>query len=75
MITYENFWITLKKKGETWYSLTKRYKISDNLLYRLKHDLPVNINTLDRLCDILDCDLPDIVTYRKNPKSAITDQS
>ncbi|MCX4269843.1 MAG: helix-turn-helix transcriptional regulator [Lachnospiraceae bacterium] len=75
MITYENFWVTLAEKGETWYSLTKKYHLSDNLLHRLRHNLPVNVNTLDRLCSILDCTLPDIATYHKDPKPPIIEQS
>jgi len=66
MITYDNFWITLKEKGESWYSLTKRYHISDNLLHRLKHNLPINTATLDRLCEILDCGPTDILTYQRD---------
>lgn len=68
MITYDNFWITLKEKGESWYSLTKRYHLSDNLLHRLKHNLPINTVTLDRLCEILDCEPTDILTYQKDSK-------
>ena len=69
MITYENFWITAREKGETWYSLTKRHRLSDNLLYRLKHNLPINTVTIDRLCKILDCNLTDILAYQKEIES------
>lgn len=72
MITYENFWITVKEKGETWYSLTKHHRLSDSLLYRLKHDLPINTVTIDRLCNILDCNLTDILTYQKETESTNT---
>lgn len=75
MITYENFWIMLKEKGITWYKLTKHYHLSDNLLYRLKHNLPVNTITIDRLCNILDCDLTDIVSYQKSTESTVMKQS
>lgn len=66
MITYENFWRTLKEKDETWYSLTKHYHLSDNLLHRLKHNLPINTVTIDRLCYISDCEPSDIISYHKN---------
>ncbi len=75
MITYENFWLTAKEKGETWYSLTKHHHLSDSLLHRLKHDLPVNTITLDRLCNILDCVPTDIMTYKKNTEQTVIKKS
>lgn len=71
MITYENFWITLKKKGKSWYKLTKYDQVSDSLLYRLKHNLPITTETLDRLCEILDCEPTDIMNYQKNSKDML----
>ena len=63
MISYEPFYNTLKKKGKTTYKLIKEYNISRSLLDRLKHNKPISTVTLNDLCEILDCNVNDILTY------------
>ena len=63
MITYTPFWKTLEKSKENWYTLTKKYKISNSTLYRLKHDLDVTTKTINDMCRILNCNVCDILTY------------
>ena len=45
------------------YMLVKEYNISKSLLHRLRNNQGVNMNTIDTLCDILDCDIEDIATH------------
>jgi len=71
MITYNSFWTTLKEKKESWYSLTKHYHLSDNLLHRLKYNQPINTTTLNRLCNILDCKPTDIISYQKDSGDSV----
>lgn len=63
MIKYDKFWITLEKRGMTQYTLIKDYQISKSLLYRLRHNEGINMNTIDTLCSILKCNIEDIATH------------
>ncbi|MCC2820636.1 helix-turn-helix transcriptional regulator [Lachnoclostridium pacaense] len=63
MIKYDKLWVTMKEKGITQYMLVKDYHISKSLLYRLRNNQGVNMNTIDTLCNILDCDIEDIATH------------
>lgn len=63
MIKYDKLWKTMKEKGITQYVLVKDYHISKSLLHRLRNNQGVNMNTIDTLCDILDCDIEDIATH------------
>lgn len=63
MIKYDKLWETMKEKGITQYMLVKEYSISKSLLHRLRNNQGVNMNTIDTLCDILDCDIEDIATH------------
>lgn len=63
MFTYEPFRATIKEKNLSSYKLIKFYNISPSLLHKLNHDLPINITTLDRLCDILKVNIEDICCH------------
>ncbi|MBQ7562362.1 MAG: helix-turn-helix transcriptional regulator [Lachnospiraceae bacterium] len=63
MIDYSPFWATLEKSSENWYTLTKNHHISFSTLNRLKHNRDVSTRTLNDLCQILGCDIKDIVRY------------
>ena len=71
VISYEPFWNTLEKSDYNWYSLVHNKGLSPDLLHRLKHNAPVSTKTLDRICDILDCDFGDIVTHIPDEPSDI----
>ena len=66
MISYEPFYETLKTKNITTYKLIKDSNVSRDLLDRLKHNKPISTVTLNDLCDILDCQVQDILTYIKD---------
>ena len=53
MIDYSPFWETLEASEESWYTLTKKHKISDSTLHRLKHNKDVTMKTINDLCRIL----------------------
>lgn len=65
MISYEPFYKTLKKKNTTTYQLIKKYNLSRSLLDRLKHNKPITTQTIDDLCQYLDCRVEDILIYIK----------
>lgn len=66
MISYEPFWNTLKEKGISQYQLIKDYKVSAGQLSRMRDNSHISTHTLERLCEILDCNLEDIATYKKD---------
>ena len=63
MISYAPLWSTMEKKHATTYTLQVKGKISSSTIRRLKAGESVSTNTLNALCRILRCDLPDIVEY------------
>ena len=68
MIKYEKLWETAEKRGITKSMLTKKYNVSKAQLYRLRYNQPVSTNTLDRLCNILECDISDIMEHIPDDK-------
>lgn len=63
MISYRPFYQTLLKRGITEYHLIYKEGFSANILHRMKHGQNITLKTLDTLCFILDCDIPDIIEY------------
>lgn len=66
LIVYTPLWETMKEKGVTTYTLREKYKISGSTVQRLKKNMSVSTNTLDDLCELLDCELSDIARFEKN---------
>ena len=65
MIVYDKLWETMKEKGISQYKLIHTYGISPAQITRLKKNSNVNTNTLDMLCEILDCPLYAIAEYKE----------
>ncbi len=67
MISYQPFYETLFKRGITEYQLIYKEGFSANILHRMKHGQNITTKTLDALCDILDCEVSDIIEHIKEP--------
>lgn len=63
MITYNPLWITMKEKGITQYTLYTQFGINRSLLDRLRKNKNIEVNTVDRLCTILECRVEDIMEH------------
>ncbi len=63
MIKYDRLWETLKKKNISQYSLIKDYGIDKAQLHRLRNNMVVKTIILNRLCNILDCRIEDIMEF------------
>lgn len=63
MIKYDRLWKTMKEKNVSQYALINKYGMSTGQLDRLRKNANVNLYTLDRLCEILRCNLEDIAEY------------
>ena len=65
MIVFEKLWETMKKKGVSTYALIEKHNIDTRTIRRLKANQNTTTETLNKLCDILECDLSDIATHIK----------
>ena len=63
MIIYNNLWETMKKRGISQYALIKDYGIIPAQITRLKRNESVSTHTIDMFCNILHCEVEDIMTY------------
>ncbi len=66
MIIFDKLWETMKAKNISQYQLIKVHGISSGQLDRLRKNGNINTYTLNELCRILDCQLSDIATYKKD---------
>lgn len=66
MVKFDKLWIVMKTKGISQYQLINEYGISRGQLNRIKQNENITINTLDILCNILDCELSDITEHIKD---------
>ena len=74
MISYRPLWETMKRLGASTYTLQVKGGVSSSTIRRLKAGESVSTNTLDALCQLLGCTLPDIVEYLPEEKD-LTDSS
>ena len=58
----------LNKRGITRYELAKRTEVKFQTIDRYYKNRVVRYDSyiLDRICDVLECDLSDIIEYRKD---------
>ena len=63
LISYQPFYDTLFKKGITEYHLIFKQGLSANTLHRMKHGEAISTKTLNVLCEILECEVSDIIKY------------
>ncbi len=61
MYSYTLLWQTMQKQGVTTYSLVNHYGISSHLMSNLRHIKNVTVETIHRLCQILECTPNDII--------------
>jgi len=63
MIKYDRLWETMKKKGISQYDMYTRYNINRSQLDRLRKNKNIEVNTIDKLCNILRCRVEDIMEH------------
>ena len=63
MISYAPFWRTLKKKGESTYTLINRYGISSATIDRMRKGNGISTQKVNDFCQILHCRVEDIIEY------------
>jgi putative transcriptional regulator len=65
IISYEPLWETLKKKNISQYILIKEYGFSTGTLDALRKNRSITLNTLHDICMMLDCDITDVVEFKR----------
>lgn len=64
MISYAPLWDTMKERGITTYTLITKHNINPRTINNLKHNRSITMDTLEKLCLILDCSPNDVVYFR-----------
>lgn len=67
MISYEPFWKTLKKRGESTYTLINKYGISSATINRIRKGDGITTQKINDFCKILHCKVEDIILYQEDP--------
>lgn len=65
IISYEPLWDTLKKRKISQYSLIKEYGFSTGTLDALRKNKSITLNTLHDIYIMLDCEISEVVDYKK----------
>lgn len=77
MYNYDLLWQKMKERGITTYSLVHHYHISSHTMSNIRHNRNTTMDTLHKLCQILECQVSDVVgitfdedveAYRKKGK-------
>ena len=63
MISYAPLWRTMKKKKITTYTLIYKEGFSAYTITNLRRNKSITVNTMEKLCVILDCTPNDIVEF------------
>ena len=66
MITYEPFFNTLKRKEISTYRLINNYGFSKGTLDSLKQNKNITMETLNYICNLLECESSDVIRYTKD---------
>jgi DNA-binding Xre family transcriptional regulator len=68
MISYEPLWETMKRKGVSTYKLIKDHSFSRGTLDSLKQNRNISTATLNDLCNILSCNVEDVLKFTPDEK-------
>ena len=63
MISYEPLWKTMKERQITTYTLIYKLGFSAYTITNLKRNKSITMNTLEKLCSVLNCTPYDVVKY------------
>ncbi len=64
MIDYSPLWETMKRQNVTTYTLIAKHGINPRTVHNLKHGKSVTMFTLEKLCQILDCQAESVVYFQ-----------
>jgi len=56
----------MKKKGISTYTHREKHEISSETIHHMKHNKSVTLTKLNELCNILQCEVWEIIKYEKD---------
>ena len=71
MYNYDALWRTMEKRGVTTYSLVNHYHISSHTMSNIRRNENITMETLNKLCQILQCQASDIVEITFSEKELL----
>ena len=63
MIKFDPLWKTMERRGITQYDLYTHHNVNRSQINRLRQNQNVEVNTIDKLCNILKCNVEDIMEH------------
>jgi len=63
VIKYDKLWATMKERGITQYDLYTHHNVNRSQINRLRNNKNVQVNTIDKLCNLLQCRVEDIMEH------------
>lgn len=66
MVSYNKLWKTLIDKGMKKTDLIKEAGISSATLAKMSNNQTVSMETIIKVCDVVDCDICDVITIDKS---------
>lgn len=63
MIIFDKLWVTMKAKNVSTYYLREKCGIDSKTIRRLKANENIETKTLDKICQVLNCQLEDIAEF------------
>ena len=71
MISYDPFWKTIADRGISTYALINRHGILPDTIQRLRSGKPITTTTLNTLCQVIDCNISDVMKFIPDQNSQI----
>lgn len=62
-ISYNKLWKLLIDRKLTKTEMMRRAQISSNVLARLSKDEPVSMDSMEKICALLNCDIGDVMEF------------
>lgn len=63
MIIYKDIIKKLREKGYKEYILKENGILSANTFMAIRHGKPISLNSIDKICELLECKVEDIIEY------------
>ncbi|WP_044937795.1 helix-turn-helix domain-containing protein [Pseudobutyrivibrio sp. LB2011] len=65
-VSYKKLWKTLIDKGMNKTELRQKARISSSTMAKMTNGEAVTLTTIERICEILDCQIEDVVEIEKD---------
>lgn len=63
MVSYGPLWKTMERQHITTYALIQKHNFSSRTISNLKHNRGITVDTLEKLCKVLECTPNDILEF------------